>query len=83
MAVGEMVAMLDYETWKPLLIFFDLETTGPSPYRDCIIEIGAIARSQQIEISKPTFSRLVKPPSRISPLGKPALPNCNFNFTFA
>lgn len=78
MALSKMDASVDYERGEPLLIFFDLETTGGSPSRDCIIEIGAVATligKPQVKVSNPTFSRLIKPPAnrRISPTGKLAL----------
>ena len=55
---------------KPLWIFFDVVTTGPSPIQDRIIEMGAVAVGPpEVVLPKPEFSSLVKSTHPISPQG--------------
>ena len=50
------------EQWHSLGPFtvFDLETTGLSPVRDCIVEIGAVRVDRDGTLSR--FSTLIRPP---------------------
>ena len=58
---------------KPLIIFFDSETTGLDTSKDSIIEIGAVVGGRtdmSAEKSEWTFSRLIRINSEIPPIGK-------------
>ena len=48
---------------KPLLVYFDFETTGLDVFQEHIIEIGAMAGEE-------TFSSYVYTSRRIDPMGK-------------
>ncbi len=60
-------------TAKPLVIFYDCETTGLNTYRDSIVEIGAVVRSSVdlcTDLPEKSFSRLVKVECEIPRISK-------------
>ena len=54
----------------PLLIFYNCETTGFSIYNDHITDIAAKVIACPVQLSTPTFSRLVKTSRRIPAAGR-------------
>ena len=56
---------------RPLLFFYDCETTGLDVYNECITELAAkVVAVPKLSVSQPTFSSLVKPTRNIPDQGK-------------
>ena len=64
----------------PLYFFFDVETTGPGPLDDHIIEMAATAANPDGVIQENTFSSLVFTDRQISPAGIQANILCTNGF---
>ncbi len=62
LGMAEKLFLRDYHNEE--IVFFDLETTGLNPYKDEIIEIGAIIVKNGILFDK--FEALIKPTNPIS-----------------
>lgn len=61
----------DNDDAKPLLVFYDCETTGFSIYKDHITEVAAkIVAMPTAHITNPTFSSLVRTSRNIPPAGR-------------
>lgn len=55
---------------RPLLIFYDVETTGFSVYNEHITDIAAQVVACPVPLTSPTFSSLVKTSRHIPEAGK-------------
>ena len=60
----------EFDDSHPLLVLFDVETTGLSIYVDHITDIGAKVLDPPVSLTAPTFSSLVRTGRRISAPGK-------------